>query len=476
MMNRSPIDTHCHFFNGVFAFKELVEILSRRFVGNYPYAIGKRPPLADKSFTKREPELQELAAYVASLFVAAAKSPQEHYDHEQLCYSASSWGAREPLVTVPLMMDIYFVLDKGEPRDKGALDFSPLVMNSEESHAFEKIIRKIKADVIRSFDMQKTLMSRKGMFSATKTENVDRQLDAVIRALEQSLEKGVMPFSSIIPSGVQLTWGFRDHLEELELLHDENPETVLPFLAVDPRRKGIVSLVREKVINGCFKGIKLYPPLGYFPTHPDLYPIYDLCIEHDVPVTVHAMPKALDSLCSEIYTMRKRDGSLVEEHYDRKYGQTPSDFFAEPDNWRELLRDPRYSNIRLNFAHFGGMTHIEAFADNAFDSSNWTHQIVKLMNEYENVYADCSYCSKGRIMQWINCILDKEPRVKERLMFGTDYLMVLVDTELEHGLKGYFDSYRHCPEDMFLSNPRKFLNLSSTNYPESHSNQKIQEP
>lgn len=44
---------------------------------------------------------------------------------------------------------------------------------------------------------------------------------------------------------------------------------ILAFEAVDPRRPGIFELVREKVGPGkTFAGVKLYPSLGYLPTHP----------------------------------------------------------------------------------------------------------------------------------------------------------------------------------------------------------------
>ena len=43
-------------------------------------------------------------------------------------------------------------------------------------------------------------------------------------------------------------------------------DEVIPFAAVDPRRHDVVNQTIELLEKKAFKGIKLYPPLGYTPT------------------------------------------------------------------------------------------------------------------------------------------------------------------------------------------------------------------
>ena len=77
--------------------------------------------------------------------------------------------------------------------------------------------------------------------------------------------------------GIELSPGYKKHMHELEDLSRKFPGQVFPFLAVDPRRIGIMKLIEMKLNKGkgVFKGIKIYTPLGYLPTHPNLEAIYD---------------------------------------------------------------------------------------------------------------------------------------------------------------------------------------------------------
>jgi uncharacterized protein len=75
--------------------------------------------------------------------------------------------------------------------------------------------------------------------------------------------------------------------DELRQLRDDYPELVIPFVAVDPRRPGIVQTTIALLEEPGFCGIKLYPPLGYHPDHPALGELYAYAAEHDVPILAH---------------------------------------------------------------------------------------------------------------------------------------------------------------------------------------------
>lgn len=42
-------------------------------------------------------------------------------------------------------------------------------------------------------------------------------------------------------------------------------------------------------LNGHFKGIKIYPALGYYPFDEDLLPLWAYCVQHDLPITTHCI-------------------------------------------------------------------------------------------------------------------------------------------------------------------------------------------
>lgn len=65
----------------------------------------------------------------------------------------------------------------------------------------------------------------------------------------------------------------------------------LGFAGIDPRR-GEAGVRRLEVAlrDEGFVGVKLYPPCGYSPSDPRLFPYYDLCAQYGAPVLVHTGP------------------------------------------------------------------------------------------------------------------------------------------------------------------------------------------
>ena len=78
-------------------------------------------------------------------------------------------------------------------------------------------------------------------------------------------------------------------LEKLEELAKSDP-TLHPFLCVDPRRLSKdweVEKFFEKLESGIYKGVKLYPALGYFPFDWRILPIYLKAVELNLPIMTH---------------------------------------------------------------------------------------------------------------------------------------------------------------------------------------------
>lgn len=466
----NPVDVHCHFFNVKFAFRELLEIGWRRAIGNYPYQRDDMPLSKERSVS--EPDLDSLLKYVARLLATALQSAEDNYKLEQKCYKKGLWNYAAPLITVPLMMDIFFMLDDGSslknrtmpaglPEDEEKRVFGTTLIPQESLDSFTRLAMKLKADVIQTFEKERI---QRGLTGAPKRERLDlvwKELDDVISEFQHPEMEEKQDVCRTIEGGVQMTRGFRKHLLELQELKNKNHKTVLPFLAVDPRRTGIEKLVKELILPGIFKGIKLYPPLGYLPTHPDLYPIYQLCIENDIPVTTHTSPGGMKNMCKQLQTKsRKQDGTI---DIITTSADNPVELFATPNNWRAILENKKYSNLRLNFAHFGGSEAIQKYANflikgkkSALISANWSYQIIQLMIEFENVYADFSYCPEKQTIENINILIEHHPILKTRLMFGTDFVMVMKEASMG-GLENYFRNCAGMGSAIHADNAMKFL-------------------
>jgi predicted TIM-barrel fold metal-dependent hydrolase len=63
------------------------------------------------------------------------------------------------------------------------------------------------------------------------------------------------------------------------------------FSGVDPRRgKQGLDLFEKSIVEYNFKGLKLYPPCGFELDDKELYPYYEICQKHNVPVLSHIGP------------------------------------------------------------------------------------------------------------------------------------------------------------------------------------------
>ena len=124
-----------------------------------------------------------------------------------------------------------------------------------------------------------------------------------------------------------------------------------------------------------------------------------------------------------------------------------------------------FSTLRINFAHFGGSEAIEEYAtllksgkNNATASANWTFQIIQLMTKFENVYADFSYCPDPETIEHLITIIQHHPILKKRLMFGSDFVMVMQESRMG-GLENYFRQCAMMEPAILSTNARAFLKL-----------------
>jgi predicted TIM-barrel fold metal-dependent hydrolase len=244
-------------------------------------------------------------------------------------------------------------------------------------------------------------------------------------------------------------------MHDLEEVSEKCPGKIFPFLAVDPRRIGIQKLIEMKINkgNGVFKGIKLYPPLGYLPTHPDLEQIYKYCEQHQIPITVHCSDGGIKNFKGKNY-IRSFDSEVVEQVVDfNESGINKSRFYAAPNNWKFVLS--RYPELRINFAHFGG-------GDNLWSGdSRWMEDILNLTAAYENVYTDFSYYTKPELADKIGEIVQRHPVLNNKLMFGTDFIMILLDHDLgtAGGLREYFTRFSGLDRSLLCGNAKRFLKI-----------------
>lgn len=482
-MKKNFVDIHCHYFNGKFAFRELLEIAWRSLKGNYPYNRHEQN-MRLKSFSPFS-TLETIIEYAASLLSALGANADWQYKHEQNAFKESKLNQNHslPIITSPLMMDIYFAVDKGKyleeikemkslPKDMYSQMITPLDISKDEQEEFKSLAEELKNDVLSAVRKKQTVseMQHKGIDTGLK--DIELLLDNVIAEFEypNEDERTVNKKTEL----VQLTRGFRKQLKEIQNLKSKYSETLFPFFAVDPRRVGIADLLEENLRNGTFAGVKLYPPLGYFPTHPDLYPIYDLCLKYNVPITAHCSPGGFHTRQKIMKTesLDPNGDRIIEEVIVAKGNDLSkcSDpeciYFADPDNWIEILENEKYKDLRINLAHFGGDKQFERYIKEEAEKENWTAKIIRLIEQYDNVYTDLSYHIDKDISKNIKKLISEHSFLEDRLMFGTDFIMISLNYKLTNekkkALVDYFDHFEGLPEPLFSTNALRFLGKLDT--------------
>lgn len=144
------------------------------------------------------------------------------------------------------------------------------------------------------------------------------------------------------------------------------------------------------------KGVKFHPTSGFYPDDPAFYPLYEKCVELDVPVCSHAAASISAPLMSK---------------------------YADPIYLDTIAA--KFPDLKILLIHFGSLS--------------YTWKCVEIMVSRPNIYAEFSgYQAQALIMpenflKTLRSILNTPPflgsALKERLMFGTDwpYLETFMD-------------------------------------------------
>ena len=230
----------------------------------------------------------------------------------------------------------------------------------------------------------------------------------------------------------KLQKSYSQQVEDMADLRDRYPDRILPFLAIDPRRPGVFEeMFLPAFASGKFFGIKLYPSLGYLPSHPELLKIYRVCEEKNIPVTVHCGTGAVRSSRFHLkdipglrYTLSNPEGPAEETTESRWLftGKAFAEYFNHPRNWQPVLE--RFPRLRLNLAHFGSVVEWKKYL--AGQDNTWPARIIDLIYRYPHVYTDISYNISARDQhRALRELLERNPRLRERTLFGSDYYMVV---------------------------------------------------
>lgn len=216
------------------------------------------------------------------------------------------------------------------------------------------------------------------------------------------------------------------------------PGRVLPFVAVNPKRKLHFERMSFAVEERGAVGVKLYPSLGFAVDTVEMRRVYAYCEANEVPVLLHC----------------NRGG------FYRNKGNIE---FCDPDAWKVVLGE--HPGLKVCFGHFGGDENLIE-PDIAPDS--WTGRILALMRKHPGqVFADISYhddpmdggVAESNYFANLEEILE-DAETRTQVLFGSDFHMVRQRVS-DANLWRFFESRIKAPafKRITETNPRAFLGM-----------------
>jgi len=193
--------------------------------------------------------------------------------------------------------------------------------------------------------------------------------------------------------------------------------------------------VKDAVENRGFIGVKLYPPMGFALLGNEKIENADRAFWHRdwLPRVAwqQGFGRKLDDALRRLYIWCQDKNVPIMSHTSASMG--PRDFIKLGGSkyWKQALED--YGNLRVNFGHFGGDSKIPATAPG----------FVELMHEKPHAYADNAYFFNAvdddrALKRDLLKVLGPRPvPVGERLMYGSDYLMIVMERHWGDYLRKY---------------------------------------
>jgi len=251
---------------------------------------------------------------------------------------------------------------------------------------------------------------------------------------------------------------FQQQIDELARLYEDKPDSVIPFIHIDPRRPGIFDIFLDAVRKG-FRGVKLYPPMGHRPDDERLTPVYEYCSNFRLPLLVHCGPQSPTHYKGSKKQIRKLLDAAGIAYTSHMKKQELCAQFGHPELYIPILE--KYPNMNICFAHWGSEVSWRNYIENPGARDNWFRIIRDMLGKYPNLYTDISFTlNNPEFFSILKVYMNRYPAIREKVLFGSDYYMVEVKTtEKKFG----FDLRAFLGEEFFKiiahDNPIRFLNL-----------------
>ncbi len=444
-------DSHCHVFDR----KDTINLrLIIEIILSLPNIFGKKK--SNKMLTSNDikDKITTLKRILNFLKVGLSDSEEDIYQIMQQVYNNKFNAA-------PLMFDLECCFVSNRSGNNKLLEYNDINAVQQQ---LEDIIASFNTDSEKYIDDAMEMINSKHYVDLPEGTTTDLHLlyklhiELATRLNElklTKLNKQALPVALISSYEIQL-----NDISKLKADHKEN---VFPFIAIDPRRKGIIDrFINEIYPKKTFCGVKLYTPNGYSPSDDDLMKaggLYDFCCKHNIPITAHnsyggfASPLKKIEIYGDIYinnTITNVHGDVTfKKAFSDGWVQDRADKLNNPEIWDSVVMK-KYPTLKLNLAHFGN------------GNPQWQDKVSSMMLKYPNFYTDLScWTDKKDLINFRSkyFVAASDVRFKEKVLYGSDfYLDLLFIDSFQEYVNNFMQVFT---SDEFtqiaLTNAKKFL-------------------
>ena len=157
---------------------------------------------------------------------------------------------------------------------------------------------------------------------------------------------------------------------------------LISFACVDPQRENAVEIFEWAIQKLGMKGLKLYPPTGFYPFDKRVYPLYERCEAWGLPVLIHAGGPGI---------------ALLPARYSNPvYFQDVQADFPKMSLWIGHAGERTYGDEAISVAKVGVNTYLEL-----------------------SFWQDVAYEEEDYFIKWLGRARDKVGA--HRIMWGSDH-------------------------------------------------------
>jgi hypothetical protein len=211
-------------------------------------------------------------------------------------------------------------------------------------------------------------------------------------------------------------------------------------------------------------GFKLYTALGFKPLDPlipKLSEFYKRCSVrgNEIPIICHGSMNGMDT--HDIHIYYSKEHNTNEQYSPELQKKLKEEYFypefVSPYAWEKVLMNS--PNLHICLAHFAGEHFWDTTSRNVDanraefikecwkniskpdpQKKNWIKCLLEFVEDFDNFYIDISYfIFKDGMIDYFKDALKKCKKLKERILFGTDWWIVTNEKAFKQ--KGYYNYF-----------------------------------